>query len=431
MNPTKAGTSARRGRFAVVLLFPALGLLAALVLYPVGYSLVRSLLDAGGQWTGLGNYLRLFTDSGTFTALRNNLVWVIVAPTLVTVVGLMFAVLTERVRFATAFKTVVFMPIAISFLASGVIFRMVYDQDPEKGIVNAVLVGLHDTFAPPSGYPDARPRPGEELSVIAGALTTTGTHAPGAPAALPLVGVKAGDVPASASQAAAPPPGSGLAGTVWLDFASGGGGREGVIDPGEKGLPGISVEAVIGDRVAATAMTRSDGTFRFAGLTSGGFRLRLPEANFAQPYAGVTWLGPGLVTPSIIAAYLWIYAGFAMVLIAAGLAAIPRDSLEAARIDGASEWQVFRRITVPLLAPVLGVVFVTLVINVLKIFDLVYILAPGSVQSNATVLALQLWNVSFGGGNDQGMGSAIGIVLFVLVLPAMLFNLRRFRREQR
>ena len=83
------------------------------------------------------------------------------------------------------------------------------------------------------------------------------------------------------------------------------------------------------------------------------------------------WLGPALVTPAIIGSYLWMWAGFAMVLIAAGLAGVPRELMEAARVDGANEWQVFRRITVPLLAPVLAVVMVTLMINVLKIFDLV------------------------------------------------------------
>ena len=75
----------------------------------------------------------------------------------------------------------------------------------------------------------------------------------------------------------------------------------------------------------------------------------------------------------MIIAYIWIWAGFSMVVIAAGLAAIPRDVLEAARTDGASEWQVFRRVTVPLLAPVLTVVFITMLINVLKVFDIVLV----------------------------------------------------------
>src|SRR6266487_1449602 len=119
-----------------------------------------------------------------------------------------------------------------------------------------------------------------------------------------------------------------------------------------------------------------------------------------------------------------------MVLIAAGLAAIPRDALEAARVDGATEWQVFRRVTVPLVRPVLVVVTVTLVINVLKIFDLVYILAPESSRPSATVIALEMYRVSFGGGLDYGLGSALAVLLFVLVLPAMLYNVRRMRRDQ-
>jgi alpha-glucoside transport system permease protein len=134
--------------------------------------------------------------------------------------------------------------------------------------------------------------------------------------------------------------------------------------------------------------------------------------------------------PAVIGAYVWIWAGFAMVLIAAGLASIPREVLEAARVDGAREWQVFRRVTVPLLAPVLLVVLVTLVINVLKVFDLVFVIPPGSSQDDANVLALELWRVSFGGARDYGLGSALGVLLFVLVIPAMAFNIRRFRREE-
>ena len=83
------------------------------------------------------------------------------------------------------------------------------------------------------------------------------------------------------------------------------------------------------------------------------------------------------------------------------------------------------------LAPVLVVVTVTLMINVLKIFDLVYIIAPSSSQQNANVLALQLYLSSFGGGDDQGVGSAIGVILLLLVLPVMIFNIRRLRREGR
>ena len=118
-----------------------------------------------------------------------------------------------------------------------------------------------------------------------------------------------------------------------------------------------------------------------------------------------------------------------MVVIGAGLAAISREVLEAARTDGASEWQVFRRITVPMLAPVLSVVFITMLINVLKVFDIVISIAPGSTQSDAAVIAVQMWRQSFGGVNDFGLGSAIAVFLFILVVPVLLLNVRRFRRE--
>src|SRR5947199_10660308 len=99
-------------------------------------------------------------------------------------------------------------------------------------------------------------------------------------------------------------------------------------------------------------------------------------------------------------AYIWVWAGFAMVVIAAGLASISREVLEAARTDGATEWQVFRRVTVPMLAPVLSVVFITMLINVLKVVDIVLSVAPGSFQDEAAVIAVQMWRQSFGGVND-------------------------------
>ncbi len=225
--------------------------------------------------------------------------------------------------------------------------------------------------------------------------------------------------------------GRGLVGAVWLDVTPGGGGRPGAVDPAEKGMPGVAVQAVRDGAVAASTRTGPDGSFAFTQLAGTGYTVRLAASNFTPPFRGVTWLGPGLVTPAIIAAYTWMWSGFAMVLIAAGLSALPRDALEAARVDGASEWQVFRRITMPLLAPVLFVVLVTLMINVLKVFDLVYVIAPGAVQQDANVLALQMYLVSFGGGNDQGVGSAIAVFLLLLVLPVMVVQVRRVRREQR
>jgi alpha-glucoside transport system permease protein len=181
--------------------------------------------------------------------------------------------------------------------------------------------------------------------------------------------------------------------------------------------------------VVESATTEAQGTFAFEGVDPGQYRVAIGADTFAQPFGGVSWLGEKLVTPSIMIAYLWIWAGFAMVVIAAGLAAIPRDTLEAARTDGGSEWQVFRRVTVPLLAPVLTVVFITMLINVLKVFDIILSVAPGSVQDDATVLAVSMWRTSFSGANNFGLGAAIAVFIFLLVIPILALNIRRFKRE--
>ncbi|KUH36578.1 MULTISPECIES: ABC transporter permease subunit [Streptomyces] len=433
---TRAGR--RRRTVAVAFVLPALLLLGALVVYPVLFSVGRSFFDASGtRFVGADNYTAMFRDPATLQAVRNSTIWVVVAPTLLTGLGLVLAVLVERIRWASAFKLLLFLPMAVSFLAAGIIFRLAYEEDPDKGVLNAAVVGVHDVFADGSSYPGARARDAEGLRRTAdGAYETAGPLAPGGRALpLGLVGVRPADVPdgarpATGAAGARPGPGE-LRGVVYLDFTPGGGGRPGRVDAAERGLPGLTVEAVRDGDAVATATTGADGAFRFDGLDAGGtYTVRLPAENFAAPFSGVSWLGPALVTPAIIGAYLWIWTGFAMVLIGAGLTALPRDALEAARMDGASEWQVFRRITVPLLAPVLTVVFVTLVINVMKVFDLIYIIAPGPVQQDATVLATQMWLVSFGGGNDQGLGSALGVLLLLLVVPAMVFNVRRFRRSQ-
>ncbi|MFB4302353.1 carbohydrate ABC transporter permease [Actinomadura sp. NTSP31] len=419
---------------ALTFLLPALLLLGFLVVYPIVYSVIRSFFDAsGGSFVGIDNYTGVFEGHDNLVAVRNTVVWVVVAPTIVTIIGLFFAVLTERIRWATAFKLVVFMPMAISFLASGVIFRLVYQQDPDQGVANAALVAIHDTFESGTSYPGAGPRNGGDQLVHqqGGAVLTSRPASAGQTALLPLVKVKPEYLPKDAEPAAQPPAAKAgqLTGTVWFDFTKGGGGELNKPNAGESGLPGIKVEAVRDGKVVAKATTAADGTFTLKKVPSGPVTVRLPKGNFTASYGGAEWLGSTLITPAIIGSYLWVWSGFAMVLIAAGLAAIPRDALEAARVDGATEWQVFRRVTIPLLAPVLMVVLVTLVINVLKVFDLVFIIGGG--DPNANVLALEMWTKSFGGGNDPGSGSAIAVLLFLLVLPAMLFNIRRLRQERK
>ncbi len=430
--PRHKSVTGTRRTVVVLFLLPALVLLGALVVYPIGYSVVRSFYDQSGDgFAGIDNYKSLFTDDGIRAALKNNIIWVVFAPTVATALGLIFAVLTERVRWGTAFKLVVFMPMAISMLAAGIIFRLVYDQDPEKGVANAVWVGVHDTFAESSAFPKAHPGRQSPLRPDGGGFITRQPVRAGQPVALPLVGVAPDQMPGNAKKAAqaSSEPGK-VTGTAWQDFTRGKGvGRLGQVDASELGYPGMKIEAVKDGKVVDSAKVRDDGTFTLSDKADGAL-LRLPADNFREPYNGLDWLGPSLVTPAIIGSYVWMWAGFAMVLIAAGLAGVPRELLEAARVDGANEWQVFRRVTVPLLAPVLAVVTVTLMINVLKVFDLVFIIAPGSSQDDADVLALELYRKGF--SEDQpGVASAIAVFLLLLVIPVMLFNVRRLRREVR
>ncbi|MFE9619058.1 carbohydrate ABC transporter permease [Streptomyces sp. NPDC006384] len=430
---SRRSVTGTRKAVAALFLLPALVLLGALVVYPIGYSLIRSFYDqSGDSFTGFDNYRALFTDDGVRTALKNNVIWVVFAPTVATALGLVFAVLTERVRWGTAFKLVVFMPMAISMLAAGIIFRLVYDQAPEKGVANAVWVGVHDTFAESSAFPKAHPGRESPLKPAGGgAFVTREPVGAGRAVMLPLVGVAPDKMPDGAKKAAPARPEDGkITGTTWQDFTRGKGvGKLGGVDSTELGYAGMRIEAVKNGKVVASTKAAGDGTFTLPAAADGAL-LRLPADNFEEPYNGLDWLGPSLVTPAIIGSYVWMWAGFAMVLIAAGLAGVPRELLEAARVDGASEWQVFRRITVPLLAPVLAVVVVTLMINVLKVFDLVFIIAPGSSQDDANVLALELYRKGF--ASDQpGIASAIAVFLLLLVIPVMWFNIRRLRREVR
>ena len=411
-------------------------MLGVWVVYPVVYTILRSFFGQSGYlgtWVGLDNYKRLFTTSTLETAIKNNAIWVAVVPAFVTAIGLLFAVLLEKIRWKVAFKTVVFLPMAISAFATGVTWRIMYQQDPNLGAVNALTRSVSNVFSPPGVLSQAFPStPGLQQTGSGGAMVLRRPLTPGSTALLGLTGIAPADVPSGSIQAVQPPPKPGeIVGTVWRDFKPGGG-KPGVVEKGELGLPGVTVELrSAAGKTIQSARTSPDGTFDFTGLSPGSYRAAIGAQTFAKPFAGYSWLGPKLITPALLIAYIWIWAGFSMVVVAAGLAAMPRDVLEAARTDGASEWQVFRRVTVPLLAPVLVVVAITMVINVLKVFDLVIALAPESTQQNANVIALAMWRTAFGGVNDFGTGSAIAVFLFVLVVPVLMLNVRRFRMENK
>lgn len=322
---------------------------------------------------------------------------------------------------------------AISLFAAGVIWRIMLEQDPSKGTVNASIGAVKAAFSEDAVLEQGRPsQPGDLEGNLRTGYVLKATTSPGGTALLGLTAIPPATVPTDAVQAVTPEPSpDSISGNVWRDFTPGGS-NPGVIDDGELGIPGATVE-LRDERgtVVTTVQTEQNGAFRFAGLDPGGkYNVAIAPQTFGAPYAGVAWLGPKLINPAVMIAYIWVWAGFAMVIIAAGLASISREVLEAARTDGATEWQVFRRVTAPMLAPVLSVVFITMLINVLKVFDIVLSVAPASSQDDANVIALAMWRTSFGGVNDFGFGSAIAIFLLLLVLPALALNIRRFKREE-
>jgi len=268
---------------------PALTFLGVFLVYPTIATIIRSLQNRRGDaFVGLDNFAWFFSQNDTLIALRNNFLWVIFLPLLVVGIGLLVAVLVDRVRYEGVVKSIVFLPLAISFVAASVIWRFMYELDPKIGTLNAVV-----------------------------------TAAGGKPVA-------------------------------WL--------------------------------------------------------INQPWNNFFLIIVGV-----------------WLLTGFAMVILSAGLKGISAELLEAARVDGANELQVFRRIILPLLAPTIAVVATTIIIYALKTFDVVYTMTNGNFDTNviANVMFQQLFN-----NNQPGRAAAIAVILFAAIVPVMWINIRRMQKER-
>src|SRR5258708_23929723 len=362
--------------------------------------------------------------------MKKDAMWGAVVPGFVTSLGLIFAGLTERVRWAVAFKTIVFLPMAISAFATGVTWRIMYQQDPNVGAINALGRVAVDAVSSPGVLPNALPSTPTLTGDASKGLVLQTPLQPGGVARLGVTGIAPDAVPKGGKQAVLPTakPGD-IVGVVWRDFKPGGG-VAGKVESQEVGLPGVHVQLRSSSgKAVQSATSGADGTFDFKNVPTGSYKAAIAASTFNKPWSGYSWLGPTLITWSLLIAYIWIWAGFAMVVIGAGLAAMPRDVLEAARTDGATEWQTFRRVTVPLLAPVLSVVFITMVINVLKVFDIVYALAPQSEYAKANVIALAMYFTAFQGGGNFGVDSAIPGFLFLLGIPVLALNIRRFKRD--
>jgi alpha-glucoside transport system permease protein len=306
--PTRLGrlsaVAPREAAQGVVFILPAIVILATFLVYPVIWTTRLSFYRGRGLgfegYLGFDNYKELFTEDPSFLdyhrfppqgAVINNLKWMILYTGLCLVFGLALAVLAGRVRYERLVKAVVFVPMAISATAVGVIWLFVYSPDPKIGILNAV--------------------------------------------------------------------GEGVAG----------------VEP-------------------------------------------------------ISWVGrEDTVNYAIIVAYVWFSAGFAMVVLSAALKGIPAEIVEAARVDGAGEWKIFRRILVPMISLPVAVVTVWLVINVIKVFDIVYIMTRGGPGASSRVIGYSMVFETFTNGRG-GYGAAIAVVMLLLIVPIMLLNIRRFRSER-
>jgi alpha-glucoside transport system permease protein len=300
--PGRRLPSLRGGWGALPFVAPALAVLTFFMVVPVVWTIAMSFNTGAGlrfrRWVGFDNFERLLTRDGRFLdrdsfpwsgALINNIRWLVVYTVLCLVLGLITAVLATRVRYEALFKAIIFIPLAISATAVGVIWNFVYSPDPSLGVLNA-------------------------------AIQTLG-----------------------------------------------------------------------GDPIA--------------------------------------WLGrDDTVNYAIILAYVWASTGFVMVVLSAALKGISEEVIEAARTDGATEWQIFRRIQFPLLSLPIAVITVWLIINVIKVFDIVYIMTNGGPGGASRVIAYSFYAETFENGQG-GYGAAIAVVMLVLIIPVMLLNIRRFRSE--
>ena len=418
---------------AIAFMAPALFVLGGLVVWPAIKTIIDSFYGpAGDTFVGFQNYGDIFRFNRMQIAIRNSAIWVIAFPVFVTTTGLVLAVLSERIGWRTALRLFLFMPAAIAILSSGIIWRIMYDADPNRGAINALLNIPVAAFNPPGDLAGTAPSTEDVTFGDDGLAVSVEVGADGGVARLGLLRILEDDLPPGSIQAADPTlrgPGT-VTGVVWRDTKPGDN-VKGVVEEGERGIPGVPI-TILDDtgNAVAEGVTEADGSFAVTGVPSGAYATVIPADEFQEAWGGIAFLGPDLVTPSAIASGIWIWAGFALLVIASGLAALPRELQEAARVDGASEFQVFRRITLPLLAPVLAVVFIALTINALKMFDLIVGIAPGSVQDDANVIALEMWRTAFTGLGNRGLGAAIAVFLFVLILPVMLLNIRRFKLEE-
>ena len=293
----------------------------------------------------------------------NNIWWVIVVTSLATAIGLAVAVLADRAKAENAAKSLIFLPMAISFIGAGIIWRFMYQaREPSQdqtGVMNAAWVWIGESTYSSTGKT-------VWLIVLAGL------------ALFLLYLIKQG------------------------------------VDTKASVLVGVSVGLLL---LVGYLIYRIVGP-GLGGYTDAGGGTAKPVLFISeqQPFNNM-WL---------MVVLIWVQTGFAMVILSSAIKAVPTELIEAAKMDGATESQVFWRITLPQIAPTLGVVITALIVTVMKVFDIVYAMTNGNFGTQ--VIANEMWIRAFGQTN-LGLGSALAVVLFVSVVPVMWINIRRMQRE--
>jgi len=351
-------------------LFPAVVALGLYLAYPVFATLWLSLnRNQSGElvFVGLDNYRTMFGEAKFWESLRNNMVWLIVVPAASTAFGLLAAQLTDRIRWGNLAKSMIFMPMAISFVGASVIWKLIYDTreagQPQIGLLNALWMQADGGF----------------FSILILKVL---------PVVL-LVGIAAG-----------------ILWFLWAqirDFAAGG--------IWGKVLRGLGV--LVGAWLVFVALSWAWGA-----------------ATAVLPYGKPQfWLQiPFWNNFFLMAVLIWLQTGFAMVILSAALRGVPEETVEAAILDGANPFQIFFKIKVPQIMGTIVVVWTTITITVLKVFDIVRAMTGG--QQETQVLANYMYEKLFV-AVDWGVGSASAMIILLLVSPILVWNVYSARKEMR
>jgi alpha-glucoside transport system permease protein len=296
--------------------------------------------------------------------IMNNIWWVIVVTSLATALGLAVAVLADRAKAENTAKSLIFLPMAISFIGAGIIWRFMYQaRDPSQnqtGVMNAIWVWVGQSTTSTASEVIW------VVALVALALFFAWFVKKG-------IDAKAGTTAGFA------------AGFLLLDV--------------------YLLYRVLGPGLGGYTETN--------GVVTPQPVLFIQEAPFNN-----MWL---------MVVLIWVQVGFAMVILSAAIKAVPTELTEAAKVDGATESQVFWRITLPQIGPTIGVVVTALFVTVMKVFDIVYAMTNGNFGTQ--VIANQMWITAFGQSN-LGLGSALAVILFIAVIPVMWVNIRRMQRER-